>query len=181
MSADAGGTILLILIVVGLVAAGIWSMWGKKDAGSELTNYQNLATNIIGQMKSVDGYSFTNGARMTGAVIQAGAAKGMTIKGDPASGSATLWNAWGGAVVVAPDTAGGTGFNNGFTITTSKIPQSACVSLTTGMSRSGGTSGIKINASNHADARVTADAAATECVADNGRTGVNTLVFSFNG
>lgn len=181
MSADAGATAIFILVIVGLIAAGIWSMWEKKDAGSELTNYQNLATNTTGMMKGVDGYAFSSGAKMTGAIIQAGGAKGMTIKGTASSGTATLWNAWGGQIVVAPDTAGGSGFNNGFTITTNKVPQSACVSITTGMSRSGGTSGIKINGNNHADARVTAETAGSECTADNGRTGTNTLVFTFNG
>ncbi|EBQ6431212.1 pilus assembly protein PilX, partial [Salmonella enterica] len=127
MSADAGATALFILVFIGLVAAGVWAMWGKKDAGSELTNYQNLATNTIGLMKGVDGYAFSSGAKMTGILIQNGAAKGMTINGDPASGTATLANTWGGPVVVAPDATGGTGFNNGFTITTSKVPQSACV------------------------------------------------------
>lgn len=181
MSADAGATALFILVIIGVIAAGVWAMWGKKDAGSELTNYQNLATNTIGMMKGVDGYAFTSGAKMTGTLIQAGAAKGMTINGDPASGTATLWNSWGGQIVVAPDTAGGTGFNNGFTITTNKVPQSACVSISTGMSRSGGTSGIKINGSSHTDARVTAENASSECKADSGRAGTNILVFSYNG
>ncbi|EAP0276211.1 pilus assembly protein PilX [Salmonella enterica] len=181
MSADAGATALFILVIIGVIAAGVWAMWGKKDAGSELTNYQNLATNTIGMMKGVDGYAFTSGAKMTGTLIQAGAAKGMTVNGDPASGTATLWNSWGGQIVVAPDTAGGTGFNNGFTITTNKVPQSACVSISTGMSRSGGTSGIKINGSSHTDAKVTAENASSECKADSGRAGTNTLVFSYNG
>ncbi|EAO6491392.1 pilus assembly protein PilX [Salmonella enterica subsp. enterica serovar Albany] len=181
MSADAGATAIFILVIVGLIAAGVWSMWGKKDAGSELTNYQNLATNTTGMMKGVDGYAFSSGAKMTGAIIQAGGAKGMTIKGTASSGTATLWNAWGGQIVVAPDTAGGSGFNNGFTITTNKVPQSACVSITTGMSRSGGVSGIKINGSSHTDAKVTAETASSECTADTGTTGTNTLVFSFNG
>ncbi|ECF1907911.1 pilus assembly protein PilX [Salmonella enterica subsp. enterica] len=181
MSADAGATALFILVIIGVIAAAVWSMWGKKDAGTELTNYQTLATNTIGMMKGVDGYAFTSGAKMTGTLIQAGAAKGMTVSGDPASGSATLWNSWGGQIVVAPDTAGGTGFNNGFTITTNKVPQSACVSISTGMSRSGGTSGIKINGNNHTDAKVTAEIASSECTADNGRSGTNTLVFTYNG
>ncbi|WP_336284313.1 type 4 pilus major pilin [Citrobacter arsenatis] len=181
MSADAGATALFILVIIGVIAAAVWSMWGKKDAGTELTNYQTLATNTIGMMKGVDGYAFTSGAKMTGTLIQAGAAKGMTVSGDPASGSATLWNSWGGQIVVAPDTAGGTGFNNGFTITTNKVPQSACVSISTGMSRSGGTSGIKINGNNHTDVKVTAEIASSECTADNGRSGTNTLVFTYNG
>ncbi|HDW5225714.1 TPA: pilus assembly protein PilX [Salmonella enterica subsp. enterica serovar Typhi] len=181
MSADAGATALFILVIIGVIAAAVWSMWGKKDAGTELTNYQTLATNTIGMMKGVDGYAFTSGAKMTDTLIQAGAAKGMTVSGDPASGSATLWNSWGGQIVVAPDTAGGTGFNNGFTITTNKVPQSACVSISTGMSRSGGTSGIKINGNNYTDAKVTAEIASSECTADNGRTGTNTLVFNYNG
>lgn len=181
MSADAGATALFVLVIIGVIASAVWSMWGKKDAGSELTNYQTLATNTIGMMKGVDGYAFTSGATMTGTLIQAGAARGMTIRGEPASGTATLWNAWGGQIVVAPDTAGGTGFNNGFTLTTNHVPQSACVSISTGMSRSGGTSGIQINGNNHANATVTAETAGRECTADNGRTGTNTLVFTYNG
>lgn len=106
MSADAGATALFILVIIGVIAAAVWSMWGKKDAGTELTNYQTLATNTIGMMKGVDGYAFTSGAKMTGTLIQAGAAKGMTVSGDPASGSATLWNSWG------PDCSGA-GYSGG--------------------------------------------------------------------
>lgn len=58
MSADAGATALFILVIIGVIAAAVWSMWGKKDAGTELTNYQTLATNTIGMMKGVDGYAF---------------------------------------------------------------------------------------------------------------------------
>lgn len=180
-SADAGGTMLLILVFTGFVIAGVWALWGQKDEGVEQTNLQRLATNTMGMMRDVDGYSFTSGAKMTGALIQKGAAKGITIKGEPSSGTATLTNVWGGAIVVAPDAGGGTGFNNGFTITTEKVPQSACIALTVAMSRGGGPTAIKINGTSHADGKVTGENASSECTADNGRLGVNTLVFSYNG
>lgn len=40
MSADAGATALFILVIIGVIAAAVWSMWGKKDAGTELTIFQ---------------------------------------------------------------------------------------------------------------------------------------------
>lgn len=56
---------------------------------------------------------------MTGALIQMGGVpKTMTVRGTPSSGTATLYNSWGGAVTVAP--ASTSGFNNGFTVTYEK-------------------------------------------------------------
>ena len=73
---------------------------------------------------------------MTGALIQMGAVpSGMTVQGDKTSGTATLYNAWGGAVTVAP--ASTSGFNNGFTVTYDKVPQDACIQIATRISKTG--------------------------------------------
>lgn len=33
MSADAGATALFILVFIGVIAAGVWAMWGKRMQG----------------------------------------------------------------------------------------------------------------------------------------------------
>ena len=85
---------------------------------------------------------------MTGALIQMGGVpKTMTVRGTPSSGTATLYNSWGGAVTVAP--ASTSGFNNGFTVTYEKVPQDACIQIATQISRTGLTNGITLNSTAH--------------------------------
>lgn len=33
MSADAGATALFILVIIGVIAAAVWSMWGRRTQG----------------------------------------------------------------------------------------------------------------------------------------------------
>ncbi|MBA0190415.1 type 4 pilus major pilin [Pectobacterium odoriferum] len=105
--------------------------------------------------------------------------KGITIQGARSSGTATLWNSWGGQIVLAP--VASNGFNNGFTLTSEKIPQEACIAIVTRMSASGTASGITINSASHEDGLVSLESAGSECLADTGRTGQNKLTFTING
>ncbi len=100
---------------------------------------------------------------MTGALIQMGGVpSGHDRAGrTPSSGTATLYNAWGGAVTVAP--ASTSGFNNGFTVTYDKVPQDACIQIATQISRTGLTNGITLNSTAHSDGKVTTEEASAQC------------------
>ncbi|MCV5688353.1 pilus assembly protein PilX, partial [Escherichia coli] len=70
---------------------------------TETANIQTIITSAQSLLKGSDGYTLTSSAKMTGALIQMGVIpSGMTVQGDKTSGTATLYNAWGGAVTVAP-------------------------------------------------------------------------------
>lgn len=147
---------------------------------SESSNVQTIITSTQGLLKGTDGYTFTSAAKMTGALIQMGGVpKSMTIRGTPSSGTATLYNTWGGSVTVAPSTTAG--FNNGFTVTYEKVPQDACIQLATQISRTGLVNGITLNATAHSDGKVTTEQASAQCTADSGSTGTNKLIFTVNG
>lgn len=170
---------LVIIVVIVSVLAYAVTLWLRKDVASEATNIQTIITSTQGLLKDTDGYNFTSAAKMTGALIQqGGVSRSMTIRGDVQSGTATLWNTWGGAVTLAPLNAAG--FNNGFTLTYEKVPQAACVQIATRLSKSGVVDGITINATAHADGKVTSEQAGTECTKDSGRTGTNKLIFTVN-
>lgn len=108
-----------------------------------------------------------------------GVPKSMTVRGTPSSGTATLYNSWGGDVTVAP--ASTSGFNNGFSVTYEKVPQDACIQIATQISRSGLANGITLNSTAHNDGKVTTEQASAQCTADNGSTGTNKLIFTING
>ncbi|GKW03163.1 type 4 pilus major pilin [Pectobacterium carotovorum] len=174
-----GAVALIVIVVIALVLGGISMLLGRKDVGVEVSNYQNLITSAQGLLKDSSGYNFSSGTKMTGTLIQVGGVKGITIQGSRSSGTATLWNSWGGQIVLAP--VASNGFNNGFTLTSEKIPQEACIAIVTRMSASGTASGITINSASHEDGLVSLESAGSECLADTGRTGQNKLTFTING
>lgn len=102
----------------------------------------------------------------------------MTVRGTATSGSATLYNGWGGAVTLSPVTV--SGFSNGFSLTYEMVPQNACVQLVTQLSRNAVADAITINSTAHSDGRVTTEEASAECTADNGSSGTNKLIFTLN-
>ncbi|EDI1751112.1 pilus assembly protein PilX [Salmonella enterica] len=170
--------LVIILVIVSVLGYAV-TLWLRKDVASEATNIQTIITSTQGLLKDSDGYNFTSAAKMTGSLIQqGGVSRSMTIRGDVQAGTATLWNTWGGAVTLTPlNTAG---FNNGFTLTYEKVPQAACVQIATRLSKSGVVDGITINATAHADGKVTSEQAGTQCTKDSGRTGTNKLIFTVN-
>lgn len=127
---EQGAIALVVIIVLALVFGGLYMLRSRTGVANESSNIQTIITSTQGLLKGSDGYTFTSGAKMTGALIQMGGVpKTMTVRGTPSSGTATLYNSWGGAVTVAP--ASTSGFNNGFTVTYEKVPQDACIQIAT--------------------------------------------------
>ncbi|EAC0978363.1 MULTISPECIES: type 4 pilus major pilin [Escherichia] len=177
---EQGAIALVVIIVLALVFGGLYMLRSRTSVANESSNIQTIITSTQGLLKGSDGYTFTSGAKMTGALIQMGGVpKTMTVRGTPSSGTATLYNSWGGDVTVAP--ASTSGFNNGFTVTYEKVPQDACIQIATQISRTGLTNGITLNSTAHSDGKVTTEEASAQCTADNGSTGTNRLIFTING
>ncbi|CCP01882.1 prepilin [Erwinia amylovora Ea644] len=174
------GTIgIITLMVLTVVGAWLWSLWSKKSVAIETSNIQTIVANAQ-MLKSNNSYNFTSGSTMTGTLIQIGGApKGMTVQGTGSSGSATLWNGYGGQVVLAP--VASNGFNNGFSVTAQKVPQADCIAITTQFGSAGAFSAITINSTGFSDGVVSAESAGKACSPDSGMTGNNTLVFTHNG
>ncbi|EAQ6188344.1 pilus assembly protein PilX [Salmonella enterica] len=177
---EQGAIALTAIVVISLVLGGLYMLRSRTSVANESANIQTIITSTQGLLKGSDGYTFTSGAKMTGALIQMGGVpKSMTVRGTPSSGSATLHNSWGGNVTIAP--ASTSGFNNGFSVTYEKVPQDACIQISTQISRSGLTNGITLNSTAHNDGKVTTEEASTQCKANNGGTGTNKLIFTING
>ncbi|EDS5053790.1 pilus assembly protein PilX [Salmonella enterica] len=171
---------LAVIVVIALVLGSVYLLRSRTNVASESSNVQTIITSTQGLLKGTDGYTFTSAAKMTGALIQMGGVpKSMTIRGTPSSGTATLYNTWGGSVTVSPSTTAG--FNNGFTVTYEKVPQDACIQLATQISRTGLVNGITLNATAHSDGKVSTEQASAQCTADSGSTGTNKLIFTVNG
>ncbi|KAB3088189.1 pilus assembly protein PilX [Escherichia coli] len=177
---EQGAIALVVIVVLTLVFGGLYMLRSRTSVANESSNIQTIITSTQGLLKGSDGYTFTSSAKMTGALIQMGGVpRTMTVRGTPSSGSATLYNSWGGDVTIAP--ASTSGFNNGFTVTYEKVPQDACIQITTQISRTGLTNGITLNSTAHSDGKVTTEEAGAQCTADNGSTGTNKLIFTING
>lgn len=177
---EQGAIALVVIVVLTLVFGGLYMLRSRTSVANESSNIQTIITSTQGLLKGSDGYTFTSSAKMTGALIQMGGVpRTMTVRGTPSSGSATLYNSWGGDVTIAP--ASTSGFNNGFTVTYEKVPQDACIQIATQISRTGLTNGITLNSTAHSDGKVTTEEAGAQCTADNGSTGTNKLIFTING
>lgn len=174
---EQGGIGLVIVIVIIAVVALVAGLWSKKDVAMEVSNYQSMTSSARGYLKSANaGYNFASGASMTGTLISVGGARGMQTQGDPSSGTATLLNSFGGQIILTPVATNG--FNGGFSISTAKVPQDACISIAQQLGSSGAYSSIAINGSQHSDGVVNAETATKECTKNVGTTGQNTLTFT---
>lgn len=176
---EQGSIALIVLVVIGLVLGGYFALKNNVNVGKESSNIQSLITSTQNLLKGGDGYTFTSGAKMMGALIQMKVQpKSMTVRGTASSGSATLYNGWGGEVTLSPVTV--SGFSNGFSLTYEMVPQDACVSLSTQLSRAKIADAITVNSTAHSDGVVTTEEASAQCTADNGSTGTNKLIFTLN-
>ncbi|NWJ78855.1 DUF3309 family protein [Enterobacter sp. SECR19-1250] len=177
---EQGGVGLVVLFVIAIVLAGYFLLKGRVNVGSESSNIQTIITSTQNLMKGSDGYTFSSGEKMMGSLIQMGAVpRSMTVRGTPSSGTATLYNTWGGAVTLAPVAT--SGFTNGFTLTYERVPQSECIQLATQLSKAAIANAITLNSTSHADGKVSTEEASAQCTADSGSTGTNKLIFTVNG
>ncbi|MEG5609527.1 type 4 pilus major pilin [Enterobacter hormaechei] len=176
---EQGSIALIVMVVIAAVFGGYYLLRNSVSVGKESSNIQSLISSTQNMLKGGDGYTFSSGAKMVGALIQMGAyPKTMTVRGTASSGSATLYNGWGGAVTLSPVTV--SGFSNGFSLTYEMVPQNACVSLATQLSRARIADAITVNSTAHSDGIVTTEQASAQCTADNGSTGTNKLIFTLN-
>jgi uncharacterized membrane protein len=167
----------VIVIMVIYIFANSGSLFRKNDTTMELGNAQEIMTQTRTLLKTQGLYDFANAASMTGTLVQfGGVPNSMTLIGDKSAGTATVINTWGGAVTVQPEVSSG-GSNTGFSLTYENVPQESCVTIAIKMSQTTVVSETAINDSTTVGA-VSAANAGSQCVADNGSNGTNTLKFT---
>lgn len=146
--------LLVILIGVGYALYNGSALMGNSDVGNEQSNIGQLIANTR-KLKGMSGY----GASGTNLVTQLIAAKGVP---NMSISSGALYNAWGGAVTVV---------SNGmtFTVTENGLPQDACISMASKMSR-GSKATTSINSGNAVTGEVDSATATSGCSKDTGNT-----------
>lgn len=133
-----GFTLVEILLVVGFIALasiGIYSAFGKTNSSNKaLQESRNINVlkagikNIYGGSQGYDGLSNSvlNNTRTTPDSMR---------QVPYSSPDSTITNMFGGAVLVIPTPLGGSGLNNGFRISYSKVPGDVCAKLVTMVDR----------------------------------------------
>lgn len=180
LSLDTMGVLLIIAISVIVVLGTVSMMFSKNTVNTEMSNIQSVVTEVRGMLKTQGEYPFSSAAKMTGTLVQFGGVPGnLTINGDKASGNAKIANGWGGDVLISPEKVQGSTNNKGFSVTYKNVPQDACIALATKLSSSAMISEVSISGTNNSGA-VNAETAGTQCKADNGSTGQNTMIFKSN-
>lgn len=69
---EQGAIALVVIIVLALVFGGLYMLRSRTGVANESSNIQTIITSTQGLLKGSDGYTFTSGAKMTGALIQMG-------------------------------------------------------------------------------------------------------------
>lgn len=167
-----------MLIIVTVYASG-GGLFKSADYNEEMSNVSDIMTNTRSMLKTGGVYDFSSAATMTGALVQFGGSPGsMAIIGTKSSGSATLNNRWGGTVTVTPVSTNG-GQNTAFSLTYTQVPQEACAQMTQKLSGANNVASTSINGSTTSGV-VSSSVAGSQCTADSGSTGTNTLIFTSN-
>lgn len=165
-----------MVIVVTIYASGT-GLFKSADYSEEMNNVSEIMTNTRGMLKTGGIYDFSSAADMTGKLVQFGGAPGsMAVIGTKSSGTATLNNRWGGNVTVGPVSTNG-GQKTAFSVTYTQVPQEACAQMTQKLSGANNVASTGINGSTTSGA-VSSSVAGTQCTADSGSTGTNTLIFT---
>lgn len=154
MSIEMLFVLLVALIGVGYALFNGGQLMGTSDISNEQSNIGQLIANTR-KLKGMSGY----GASSTNLVPQLIATKG--VPNMSMSGGA-LYNAWSGSVTVV---------SNGmtFTVTENGLPQDACISLASKMSR-GSKATTAINSGTAITGEVDSAAATSGCSKDTGNT-----------
>lgn len=180
LSLEMMGVLAIIAVAIVLAVGAVSSLFDKSTINDEMSNVQALVTQSRGLLKTQGEYPFSNGAKMTGTLVQFGGVPGnMTINGDKSKGEAKITNGWGGEVMIAPEKVQGSVNNKGFSVTYKNVPQEACSVMATKLSGSAMIQEVSISGSHNVGA-VTAEKAGAQCKPDNGSVGVNTLIFKSN-
>jgi hypothetical protein len=167
-----------MVIIVAVYASG-GGLFKSADYSEEMSNSSEIMTNTRGMLKTGGVYNFSSAATMTGALVQFGGAPGsMAVIGTKSSGSASLNNRWGGTVTVQPVSSGG-GQKTAFSLTYTQVPQEACAQMSQKLSGANNVASTSINGST-TNGPVDSSVASTQCTADSGSTGTNTLIFTSN-
>ena len=107
------GSIIVTLVVLAVVAAGLYAAFSKINIAN---TQQNL---VLLRMNTQQFFNGTNYEGLTNELaVKAGIIPSSFLRGDVAK------NVWGGDVTLTPDTA-----NGQFSIELTNIPQSACTQL----------------------------------------------------
>lgn len=177
---EQGGIALAVIATIAIVSSLWFGLRSKTNVGTETSNIQTIITSAQNLLVGGAGYNFTSGAKMMGALIQMEAIpRSMRVSGERTSGTATLYNTWGGEITFDPITSNG--FANSFKLNYDKVPQAECIQIATAISKSGVANGIAINSNSHDDGQVSIENASTQCTADSGGSGSNKLSFTVNG
>lgn len=169
--------IALVVLAVAMTQGG--GLFNRNDASTEFNNAAELMNNTRSMLKTSGTYNFTGATDMTGALIQfGGAPANMTVVGTKSSGSAKLQNLWGGAVTVQPVATSG-GQKSTFSLSYASVPQEACITLATKLSAAPNVVATQVNGTT-TNGAIAASEIGSQCKADNGSVGQNTLTFTSN-
>lgn len=170
-------TVAMIIIIAVYASGG--GLFNSADYSEEMSNSSEILTKTRGMLKTGGAYNFSSAAAMTGALVQFGGSPGgMPVNGTKSSGSASLTNRWGGSVTVQPVDTGG-GQKTAFSLTYTQVPQEACAMMSQKLSGANNVASTSINGST-TTGLVSSSVASSQCKADSGSTGTNTLVFTSN-
>lgn len=93
LSLEMMGVLAIIAVAIVLAVGAVSGMFNKSTINDEIANVQALVTQSRGMLKTQGEYPFTNGAKMTGTLVQFGGVPGnMTINGDKSKGDAKIAN-----------------------------------------------------------------------------------------
>nr|WP_234813681.1 type 4 pilus major pilin [Candidatus Hamiltonella defensa] len=150
LSLEAMGVLAVISFAIVLAVGTVSSLFNKSTLNDEIANVQSLVTQSRGLLKTQGEYPFSNGAKMTGTLVQFGGVPGnMSINGDKSKGEAKITNGWGGEVMIAPEKVQGSVHNKGFSVTYKNVPQEACSVMATKLSGSAMIQEVSISGSHN--------------------------------
>lgn len=168
--------VLVLLAIIYYISNGN-SLFTRTDYTEEITNASDIMTNTRGLLKTAGSYQFSSASDMTGTLVKFdGVPSTVAINGTKSSGTATLTNRWKGSITVEPVSSGG-GSNTAFALTYTQVPLEACAQMAQKISGANNVASTSINGST-TSGLVSASVASTQCTADSGSTGTNTLVFT---
>ncbi len=170
---------VIVIAVVSIAVLESSGLLNRNDANTEYSNAAAILMNGRAMLKTSGTYNFSSADAMTGALILfGGVPANMKIVGIKSSGNAKLQNVWGGTVTVQPVTPAG-GQKTSFSLTYNAVPQEACVTLATKLSAMPNIGSTQVNGTNTSGA-IDAYVAGSQCSADRGSIGLNTLTFTSN-